>query len=261
MMEERNVRPSVLRGWSCHAEPASKRNSNMRMSALLTTASVAWVGAALLVAAFAGSPDVPNSTETNAPKQVMPQTQDSDDDSKLRKATFASGCFWCTEAVFDQLKGVKSVESGYTGGLVVDPTYEQVCSGTTGHAEAIQITYDPAEISFEDLLRVFWQTHDPTTLNRQGHDVGTQYRSGIFYHDDEQRAVAEQYKRQLDSTKSFGSPIVTKITAFERFYPAEKYHQEYFERNPNQGYCAMVIRPKVDKFQKEFKDLLREDGK
>jgi peptide-methionine (S)-S-oxide reductase len=155
---------------------------------------------------------MPDSTDANAAKKVTQQTQESDDDSTLRKATFASGCFWCTEAVFDQLKGVKSVESGYTGGHALDPTYEQVCSGTTGHAEAIQITYDPAEISFEDLLRVFWQTHDPTTLNRQGHDVGTQYRSGIFYHDDEQRAVAEQYKRQLDASKSFGAPIVTEIT-------------------------------------------------
>jgi methionine-S-sulfoxide reductase len=230
----------------------------MRKSALLTIASVALVSAALLVATFAGSPDMPNPTDANAANKVTQQTQLSGDDSKLRKATFASGCFWCTEAVFDQLKGVKSVESGYTGGVVVEPTYEQVCSGTTGHAEAIQITYDPAEISFEDLLRVFWQTHDPTTLNRQGHDVGTQYRSGIFYHDDEQLAVAEEYKRQLDASKSFGAPIVTEITAFERFYPAEKYHQEYFERNPNQGYCAMVIRPKVEKFQKEFKELLRD---
>ena len=155
---------------------------------------------------------------------------------------------------------MKSVESGYTGGIVLKPTYEQVCSGTTGHAEAVQITYDPAEISFEDLLRVFWQTHDPTTLNRQGHDVGTQYRSAIFYHDDEQRTVAEQYKRQLDSSKSFPSPIVTEITPIETFYPAEKYHQSYFELNPNQGYCQMVIRPKVEKFQKEFKDLLRDDA-
>ena len=216
--------------------------------------------AALLVAAVAGSPDMPESPNTNAPQSAKPKSSTTTDDSKLRKATFASGCFWCTEAVYDRLKGVKSVESGYTGGLVVDPTYEQVCSGTTGHAEAVQINYDPTEISFEDLLRVFWQTHDPTTLNRQGHDVGTQYRSAIFYHDDEQRNVAEQYKRQLDATKSFGSPIVTEITAYETFYPAEKYHQEYFERNPNQGYCAMVIRPKVEKFQKEFKDLLRGDA-
>jgi methionine-S-sulfoxide reductase len=204
---------------------------------------------------------MPDSTDANAAKKVTQQTQESDDDSTLRKATFASGCFWCTEAVFDQLKGVKSVESGYTGGHALNPTYEQVCSGTSGHAEAIQITYDPAEISFEDLLRVFWETHDPTTLNRQGHDVGTQYRSGIFYHDDEQRAVAEQYKRQLDASKSFGAPIVTEITKFETFYPAEKYHQEYFERNPNQGYCAMVIRPKVEKFRKQFNALLRPEAK
>jgi methionine-S-sulfoxide reductase len=218
------------------------------------------IGAAFLVAAFAGSPDVTDSTNAKSPNSDNPQPSSTTSDSKLRKATFASGCFWCTEAVFDQLKGVKSVESGYTGGHVLDPTYEQVCAGTTGHAEAIQITYDPAEISFEDLLRVFWQTHDPTTLNRQGHDVGTQYRSGVFYHDDQQRAVAVHYKRQLDASKSFGAPIVTEITAFDTFYPAEKYHQEYFERNPHQRYCAMVIRPKVEKFQKEFKDLLRDDS-
>jgi methionine-S-sulfoxide reductase len=182
------------------------------------------------------------------------------DDAKLHTATFGSGCFWCTEAVFDQLKGVKSVVSGYTGGAVPDPTYDQVCAGTTGHAEAIQVTFDPAEIAYEDLLRVFWNTHDPTTLNRQGHDVGSQYRSAIFFHDDAQRTTAEAYKRQLDASKTFRSPIVTEIKAIEMFYPAEKYHQEYFERNPNQGYCAMVIRPKVEKFHKEFKELLKDEA-
>ncbi len=230
----------------------------MRMNAYPALAGAAVVGAAFFVAAFAGSTEVPDPTNTNATESAKTQSSTSTDEAKLRKATFASGCFWCTEAVFDRLKGVKSVESGYTGGIVLKPTYEQICSGTTGHAEAVQITYDPAEISFEDLLRVFWQTHDPTTLNRQGHDVGTQYRSAIFYHDDEQRAIAEKYKRQLDSSKSFPSPIVTEITPTETFYPAEKYHQSYFELNPNQGYCQMVIRPKVEKFQKEFKDLLRD---
>jgi methionine-S-sulfoxide reductase len=236
----------------------------MRTIAYPATVAAGFIGAALVVIAFAGSPQVPDPTNANAAESAKsvaskPRQPATADDARLQKATFASGCFWCTEAVFDRLKGVQSVVSGYTGGHVIDPTYEQVCAGTTGHAEAIQITYDPAEISFEDLLRVFWQTHDPTTLNRQGHDVGTQYRSGIFYHDDEQRATAEAYKRQLDGAKSFPSPIVTEITPFDTFYPAEKYHQEYFERNPNQGYCAMVIRPKVEKFQKEFKDLLRED--
>jgi peptide-methionine (S)-S-oxide reductase len=171
-------------------------------------------------------------------------------------ATFGSGCFWCTEAVFDQLKGVKSVVSGYSGGQKENPTYEQVSSGNTGHAEVIQVTYDPAEISFTDLLRVFWQTHDPTTLNRQGHDVGTQYRSAVFYHNDMQRRLAEEYKRQLDALGTFGAPVVTEITPFTKFYPAEKYHQEYFALNPGQRYCEYVIRPKVEKFRQEFEELL-----
>jgi methionine-S-sulfoxide reductase len=176
---------------------------------------------------------------------------------KLEVATFGSGCFWCTEAVFERLKGVRSVVSGYSGGEVPDPTYEQVSSGTSGYAEVVQITFDPAMISFADLLRVFWQTHDPTTLNRQGPDVGPQYRSAVFYHSDAQRKIAEQYKRQLDDSGGFKSPIVTEIAAYKNFYPAEKYHQDYFELNPAQRYCALVIRPKVEKFQKDFKDLLR----
>ena len=175
---------------------------------------------------------------------------------KLETATFGSGCFWCTEAFFQQLKGVKSVVSGYSGGNVVDPTYEAVCSGHTGHAEVIQITYDPAVISFDDLLNVFWQTHDPTTPNQQGNDIGTQYRSAVFYHTDDQRRTAEDYKKQLDATKAFPRPIVTEITPFKNFYPAEKYHQNYFKLNPRQSYCKFVIRPKVEKFNKEFKELI-----
>jgi methionine-S-sulfoxide reductase len=238
------------------------RRAIMRSIIVPTIGGAAVLGGALLVVAFAGSSDVTNRTDSTTPAAAKPtpsNATDVTDDAKLQTATFASGCFWCTEAVYDRLKGVQSVVSGYTGGAIPDPTYEQVCSGTTGHAEAIQVTFDPAQISFADLLRVFWQTHDPTTLNRQGHDVGTQYRSAVFYHDDEQRKVAEQYKQQLDSSKTFGSPIVTEITAFDTFYSAEKYHQEYFERNPNQSYCAMVIRPKVEKFQKEFKNLLKDD--
>jgi methionine-S-sulfoxide reductase len=180
--------------------------------------------------------------------------------AKLEVATFGSGCFWCSEAVFERIKGVKSVVSGYSGGEVPDPTYEQVSSGTSGYAEVVQVKFDPAIISFADLLRVFWQTHDPTTLNRQGHDVGPQYRSAIFYHSDQQRETAEQYKRQLDDSGTFKSPIVTEITAYKNFYPAEKYHQDYFELNPAQRYCALIIRPKVEKFQTEFKDLLRDEG-
>jgi methionine-S-sulfoxide reductase len=177
-------------------------------------------------------------------------------DQNTEKATFGSGCFWCTEAVFQQLRGVKSVESGYSGGEAANPTYEQVCTGRTGHAEVVQITYDPAAISFDELLKVFWQTHDPTTLNRQGHDVGTQYRSAIFYHNDAQRRTAEAYKLQLDASGTFRAPIVTEITPFKDFYPAEKYHQNYFNLNPEQSYCAAVIRPKVEKFKKQFADVL-----
>jgi methionine-S-sulfoxide reductase len=198
-------------------------------------------------------------------KRVMPAEQSSaaqssagSKDAKLAKITLGSGCFWCTEAFFQRLKGVTSVVSGYSGGKVENPTYEAVCSGSTGHAEVIQVTYDPAQISFEDLLKVFWQTHDPTTPNQQGHDVGTQYRSAIFYHTEDQRRIAEQYKKQLEASRAFKAPIVTEITAFTNFYPAEKYHQNYFNANPSQSYCQFVIRPKIEKFNKEFKDKLKE---
>lgn len=172
-------------------------------------------------------------------------------------ATFGNGCFWCTEAVFTELKGVHRVVSGYSGGHVDNPSYKAVCDGTTGHAEVLQITYDPKVISFENLLEVFWNTHDPTTLNRQGNDVGPQYRSAIFYHTEEQRQIATAYKQQLDSTRVFPKPIVTEITAYSKFYPAEQYHQNYYANNPNQGYCAFVIRPKVEKFRKQFQDKLK----
>ena len=181
--------------------------------------------------------------------------------AKLETATFGEGCFWCCEAVFQQLRGVKSVVSGYTGGTVDKPTYEQVCSGRTGHAEVIQITYDPKEIKFEDLLKVFWQTHDPTTLNKQGHDEGTQYRSAVFFHNEDQRRIAEEYKKQLDKSGTFKSPIVTEITQIKNFFPAEKYHQNYFNANPTQQYCQFVIRPKVEKFNKDFKALLKDSPK
>jgi peptide-methionine (S)-S-oxide reductase len=168
-------------------------------------------------------------------------------------ATFGTGCFWCTEAVFQQLKGVKSVVSGYSGGTAANPSYEQVCTGATGHAEVCQIEYDPHLISYEELLEVFFNTHDPTTLNRQGNDVGTQYRSVIFYHDEEQRKTAEKVRNELEAKKVFKQPIVTEITAFKHFYPAEDYHQNYFRNNPNQGYCRYVIAPKLAKFEKVFK--------
>jgi peptide-methionine (S)-S-oxide reductase len=167
--------------------------------------------------------------------------------------TFGSGCFWCTEAVFQQLKGVTSVVSGYAGGHVENPSYEQVTTGRTGHAEVCQIQFDSEQISFEDLLEVFFDTHDPTTLNRQGNDVGTQYRSVIFYHNEEQKKIAERVKEEFDRSGTWKNPIVTEIVPFEKFYKAEGYHQNYYRNNPNQGYCRLVIAPKLNKFEKVFK--------
>ncbi len=176
----------------------------------------------------------------------------------MEVATFGNGCFWCTEAIFQRLEGVEKVVSGYAGGEVKNPTYEQVCSGNTGHAEVLQITYEPSEISFEELLEVFWATHDPTTLNRQGNDVGTQYRSVVFYHDETQRELAESYKKQLDASGTFDAPIVTQLEPMPTFYPAENYHQDYFNRNGQQPYCSFLIRPKVAKFSKEFQHKLKQ---
>lgn len=179
----------------------------------------------------------------------------------LEVATLGSGCFWCTEAVFRELKGVKSAVSGYSGGAVPNPTYKAVSAGTTGHAEVIQVTFDPKQISFTDLLKAFWETHDPTTLNRQGADVGTQYRSAVFYHNEQQKEEATAYKKQLDESGKFKSPIVTEITDFKEFYPAEDYHQDYFNLNPNQQYCQYVIRPKLEKFRSKFADKLKTEEK
>ena len=173
-------------------------------------------------------------------------------------ATFANGCFWCTEAIFQEVKGVEKVMSGYTDGHTKNPTYKEVCTGETGHAECLQIFYNPGIISFDELLEIFWKTHDPTTLNRQGNDVGTQYRRGIYYHNAEQKEKAEHYKIELDKSGAYNNPIVTEIKPFTVFYPAEDYHQEYFNNNENQNpYCSIVIRPKVDKFRKVFKDKLK----
>jgi peptide-methionine (S)-S-oxide reductase len=177
--------------------------------------------------------------------------------SELEKATLAGGCFWCLEAVFDELKGVVSVESGYSGGHVENPSYRAVCTGMTGHAEAVQVTFDPAVLSYADLLRVFFTIHDPTTLNRQGADTGTQYRSAIFYHDDEQKRVVEDIIREIGETGMWSGRIVTEVTPFEKFYMAEDYHQEYYANNPNQPYCRVVIEPKVTKFRKHFVDRLK----
>ena len=187
--------------------------------------------------------------ENRLPKAAMNQN--------LSVATFGSGCFWCTEAIFQRVKGVEKVQSGYSGGKVKNPTYKEVCSGLTGHAEVIQITYDPATITFEELLEIFWQTHDPTTLNRQGADVGTQYRSVIFYHNPEQKRLAELYKKKLDESGAFNRPIVTEISPFTEFFKAEEYHQNYYNLNGSAPYCSYVIQPKLDKFKKVFADKLK----
>jgi len=172
-------------------------------------------------------------------------------------ATLAGGCFWCLEAVFREVDGVESVTSGYTGGTTLNPTYEQVCSNKTGHAEAVQLTFDPARISYREILEIFFSVHDPTTRNRQGPDTGTQYRSAIFYHNEQQKAIAEGLIRELDESRLWEKPIVTQIAPLDRFYPAEDYHQEYFSRHPEQAYCQMVISPKVNKFRKQWAKRLK----
>ncbi|RMG76236.1 MAG: peptide-methionine (S)-S-oxide reductase [Bacteroidetes bacterium] len=175
----------------------------------------------------------------------------------IEKATFGLGCFWCSEAIFKQLKGVKKVTPGYSGGHVKNPSYKEVCTGKTGHAEVVQIEFDPNEISYDELLEVFWKMHDPTTLNRQGNDVGTQYRSVIFYHNENQKNKAEYYKQKLDSEKIYDNPIVTEISPFTNFYPAEDYHLNYYENNPQNPYCSLVITPKIEKFKKVFSEKIQ----
>lgn len=182
--------------------------------------------------------------------------ENSTQNNKLDTATLGAGCFWCVEAIFSSLKGVESVLPGYSGGTLKNPDYKTVCTGNTGHAEVCQIYFDPEIIKFEEILEIFWTTHDPTTLNRQGNDVGTQYRSAIFYHNEEQKAIAEKSKRDV-ATKIWDNPIVTEIVEFDEFYKAEDYHQDYFENNPDQGYCKMIIEPKVLKFRKIYKDKLK----
>jgi peptide-methionine (S)-S-oxide reductase len=177
--------------------------------------------------------------------------------SKTDTATFGEGCFWCVEATFQQLKGVISVSSGYSGGQIKNPSYKEVCTGSTGHAEVCQIVYNPEEISFPELLKAFWGSHDPTTLNRQGNDIGTQYRSVIFYHNESQKELALAYKKELDASGAFNQPIVTEISPFLEFFKAEDYHQNYYNENGDQPYCQIVIKPKLEKFQKVFKDKLK----
>jgi peptide-methionine (S)-S-oxide reductase len=178
--------------------------------------------------------------------------------TKLEKATFGMGCFWCTEALFQRLDGVSKVRSGFEGGNVANPSYEDVCTGTTGHAEVIEVSYDPKKISYDDLLAVFWKSHDPTSLNRQGADVGTQYRSVVFYHTPEQKATAEKYKAELNKTNAYGKAVVTTVVKAQPFYVAESYHQNYFNKNANQPYCRLVILPKLEKLEKVFKNKLKQ---
>ncbi|CCH03481.1 peptide methionine sulfoxide reductase [Fibrella aestuarina BUZ 2] len=201
-----------------------------------------------------------------ATAQTLPQstkskrmTSESASSATLEKATFGTGCFWCTEAMFETLDGVKSAVSGYEGGQTKNPSYKDVCSGETGHAECVEVTYDPSKVTYAELLEAFFRSHDPTSLNRQGADVGTQYRSVVFYHNDEQKRLAETAKAELDKSGAYSKPIVTEISPATTFYEAEAYHQNYFANNPDQGYCAFVIAPKLDKFKKVFKEKLRAD--
>jgi len=198
-----------------------------------------------------------NNYEKSNTFKEMSNKQAAKTEQKIDTATFGAGCFWCTEAQFQQLEGVVKVESGYSGGHVAHPSYKEVCTGTTGHAEAVNVYYDPSKISYDELLAAFWTAHDPTTLNRQGNDVGNQYRSVIFYHNEEQKAKAIEYKEKLTHERVFNDPIVTAIEPFTNFYVAENYHQDYYELNGSEPYCTFVIRPKVEKFEKVFKDKLK----
>lgn len=247
----------------------------MRFSSLLSLAVCLMMSAAALgisgCSSATNSEAPPVAVDPDVSEELNPATNVGDESvepssvavsdlsavPKQQTATFGAGCFWCVEAVFEQLKSVENVRSGYAGGNPEDATYQLVSNGATKHAEVIQFEFDPSIITYEELLEVFWTSHDPTTLNRQGNDVGTQYRSAIFFHDDEQRKLAESYKKRLNDKNAFGSPIVTEIVPFDGFYSAEGYHQDYFAQNSNQPYCRFVVRPKVEKVRKVFADKLR----
>lgn len=199
----------------------------------------------------ASKPKVESKEEKNL------KTMEIKDSTKWDTATFGAGCFWCVEAIFQEIKGVKSVKSGYAGGTKIDPTYKEICSGTTGHVEVTQVIYDPTVTTFKELLEVFLEIHDPTSRDKQGNDVGTQYRSAVFYHTDKQRIEAEFYKNKLNEEKAFPKPVITQIAPMTRFYCAEDYHQDYYTNNSNQAYCVYIIRPKLDKFRKAFKSKLK----
>lgn len=197
-----------------------------------------------------------NSAQNTSQKMQTAVSTESSPSGQTEIATLGGGCFWCVEAVYQELKGVLKVESGYTGGRITDPTYKEVCSGMTGHAEVVQVTFDPVQVSYADVLRVFFSVHDPTTLNRQGNDVGTQYRSVIYYHSEQQRDMAETIKKE--AAEAWDNPVVTEISAAEKFYKAEDYHQNYYRENPNQGYCSFIITPKLKKFREKFADKLKQ---
>jgi peptide-methionine (S)-S-oxide reductase len=211
----------------------------------------------LQIGACANADKTPSVSSTDEPKKVLTAMQDSMKTDGLEVATLGAGCFWCVEAVFDELKGVKKAVSGYSGGKIENPTYKQICNGNTGHAEVVDVYFDPKEVSFEDILRVFFHVHDPTTLNRQGNDVGTQYRSAIFYHSEAQKESAKKIIEEIEKSKLWDDKIVTEVTKFARFYVAEDYHQEYYKLNGHAPYCSYVIAPKMSKFRKEFKDKLK----
>jgi peptide-methionine (S)-S-oxide reductase len=215
----------------------------------MKTLTLSWMMLAAVLFAAAGE----------QPKESLMAAQDKPPaEKKIETVTLGGGCFWCVEAVFQEVKGVTAVESGYAGGKTDNPTYKEICTGTTGHAEVCQIKFDTAVLTFKDVLEVFFKTHDPTTLNRQGNDKGTQYRSVIFYHSPEQKELAEKVKKELDASGAFKNPIVTEISPISKYTKAEDYHQNYFKTNPDQGYCAYVIAPKMDKFRKVFKEKLKD---
>jgi peptide-methionine (S)-S-oxide reductase len=226
---------------------------------MVSLKSNAFLAFFLFIGTLMGCAQQQNKREQQAEKAGADSRLLTKNNTGMEIATFGNGCFWCTEAVFQQLEGVEKVESGYSGGHVDNPTYRQVCTGNTGHAEVLRITYDPKVISFDELLEVFWATHDPTTLNRQGNDVGTQYRSVIFYHNDEQKQLSEKYKKELDASGAFDKPIVTAIEPITNYYAAENYHQDYFLNNGEEPYCRYVVQPKVEKFRKVFKNKLKSE--
>jgi peptide-methionine (S)-S-oxide reductase len=227
---------------------------------IVTSILMLVVMAQLIVPALAAEPTTSKKTKSAKEKtaEASVDAKESESPARLEEATFGSGCFWCAEAVFQQIRGVKSVVSGFSGGELKNPSYQEVLTGLTGHAEVVEITFDPEVISYDELLEVFWKSHDPTRLNEQGPDHGTQYRSVIFYHSEEQKAAAEKSKQKHTRPGRTAPKIVTEITKFSEFYPAEEYHQDYFKKNPRADYCQTFIRPKVNKVKKEFKEQLKD---